>query len=128
MLYIRRGFRLPQRSHLRTLKNCKKWKIGETLWKFGESLDKIGKQGHFEEVHFRACYFYISSVSVPCTNKTILYFILRYFYFATFFFIKHTHIITSTQKKIIAERIIIIISTEKPKANDTITFRHIKWL
>ena len=48
----RRGFRLPQCSHLRTLKNLLKVHFGETLWKIRESLDKIGKPENFEEIHF----------------------------------------------------------------------------
>ena len=44
-----RGFRLPQRLHLRTLKNLKnRGKIA----KIGETFNKIGKPGNFEEVHF----------------------------------------------------------------------------
>ena len=46
------GFRLPQRSHLRKLKNFVGEKSGKRFWKIGETLDKIGKLGNFEEVHF----------------------------------------------------------------------------
>ena len=49
---IRRGFRLPQRLHLRTLKNFVSEKSGKRCKKIGEMFDKIGKLGNFEEVHF----------------------------------------------------------------------------
>ena len=42
-----RGFRLPQRLHLRTLKNRE-----NVVKKSEKHLIKIGKPGNFEEVHF----------------------------------------------------------------------------
>ena len=70
---FRRGFRLPQRSHLRTLKNfvseksgkhCEiigetLWKIEETLWKIGETFDKIGNR----EVLKRFIFFLVSALN-----------------------------------------------------------------
>ena len=47
----RRGFRLPQRSHLRTLKTFVSEKLGKYCEKIGETLDKIRKPENFEEVH-----------------------------------------------------------------------------
>ena len=54
-------FRLPQRSHLRTLENFVSEKSGnvvrnrENVVKTGEALDKIGKPGNFKEVHLFSC-------------------------------------------------------------------------
>ena len=50
--HSRRGFRLTQHSHLRTLKNLVSEKLGKRCEKIGEILNKIGKPGNFEEVHF----------------------------------------------------------------------------
>ena len=49
---IRRGFRLPQRLHLRTLKNFVSEKSGKRCEKIGATFYKIGKPGNFEKVNF----------------------------------------------------------------------------
>ena len=52
LIISRRGFRLPQRSHLQTLKSFVDEKSGKRCEKIGETLWKIGQLGIFEEVHF----------------------------------------------------------------------------
>ena len=46
---FRRGFRLPQRSHLRTLNNFVSEKSGKRCQKSGKHWIKIGKPGNFED-------------------------------------------------------------------------------
>ena len=62
LLVDRRGFRLPQRSHLRTLNNLLLVENRGNVVKIGEMLDKIGKPGNFEEVHF----FPVSAPEIIC--------------------------------------------------------------
>ena len=53
--HIRRGLRLPQRSHLRTLKNFVSEKSGKHCEKLGKYLIKSGNRENFEDVHFFSC-------------------------------------------------------------------------
>ena len=52
LIISRLGFRLPQRSHLQTLKSFVNEKSGKRCEQIGETLWKIGQLGIFEEVHF----------------------------------------------------------------------------
>ena len=68
------GFRLPQRSHLRKLKNFVGEKSGKRFWKIGEILDKFGKLGNFEEVHF----FPVSAPALDMVSKSCAISFCRY--------------------------------------------------